>query len=265
MTISVVLCPHCGVELELTANDGGGDRGGLLGRGARDWSGLADLGGMHRQPQHTFERAFRSYNQGPGASAQQHWREVRYEEPARAASVQADVQVPALQAIVSGFFLGAGVCVVGVLAIVLWGAAWAWWVPLAAGAVAGLATAGLSWSNLLVDSRALLRKSESFIADAEPEFKPESISVEVVDDASQRMTYDTLTHAPEVKRAFQALAGGRIPRLSTRMLQDVGIGSVVARTIMGELRAGAFVDFPNGENAGAELTARGRALLRKLS
>ena len=239
------------------------------------WDHLGDLGGdgpalavggMTRRPTATARGGWRSYHTGPGAATVDNWKEIRYEQPARAASVQADVQVPALQAAVTGLFVGAA-ATIGALWLTLHNA-WPWYIPPAVGGLAWLVVAGVMWSNLLTDSRALLRKVESYIGRDDDEPGPPenmSIRVETLEPESGRTTYDLLGHRDEVRRVFLALDAGRIARISRPEIIGLGISDYTARAILVDLKEGAFIDYPNGPTAGAELTARGRALARKMA
>jgi len=234
-----------------------------------DYGAAVALGAMMRRPSAERSGGWRSYHSGPGAATVDNWREVRFEQPARAASVAADVQVPALQAVITGAFVGAG-CFIGALWLTLHNR-WGWYIPPAAGALAWLATAGLMWSNLLTDSRALLRRVESYIGrDLDRDGKvgpPETVSirVETIDPEQKQTTYDILNHRDELTRIFQALDAGRIARISRPEIIGLGISDYTARAILAELKNGAFIDYPNGPTAGAELTSRGRALARKIA
>jgi hypothetical protein len=82
------------------------------------------------------------------------WQEVTFEEPGRSPSPIADVAVPFLQAIISGILAGAGAAIgAAKLANVD---------PALIGSVVGLVVSGVVWSRLLVDTRRLLRKMETW-------------------------------------------------------------------------------------------------------
>ncbi len=266
-------CPHCGANLAVVSSESDLLPGAQFDRPAT-WDHMGDygagvaLGAMMRQPTATRSDGWQIYRSGPGAATVEKWREIRFEQPARAASVQADVQVPALQAAVTGLFVGAGFFIGALWLTIAKG--WAWYIPPSAGALAWLATAGLMWSNLLTDSRALLRKVESYVGrDLDGDGKvgpPETVSirVEAVEEKGHT-TYDILHNRAELARVFTALEAGRIARISRPALMEIGISDHAARVILNELKAGAFIDYPSGPTAGAELTARGRALSRKLA
>lgn len=262
-------CPHCGVRLAVVYGEDN-----LLPGYERPatWDHtpaqpLTDrvqaLGAMMRQP--TGESTYQTYRHGPG-TATAAWKEVSFEQPARAASVPSDVQVPLLQAVVTGLFVGAFVSIGGIWLAVRNG--WAWYIPPAAGALSWLVTAGLMWSNLLIDSRALLRRVERYVGHEDtpkPTVEPESVRAVVeTTEPDGRITYDDITYWPETKRVLEAYLNRRITRISRREIQSLRISETKATRIISDLENGDYIFYPNGKTSVSELTARGRALARRI-
>lgn len=270
MTASVFKCPDCGAELLVTVGESVvlPDYGGMTNFHREREQPYNAMPTMTRQPTRRARGGYRTYNQGAAAATLENWQSVSFETPARSATKEADVVVPLMQALITGAFVGAGVAIAGVGAVMA-GVNLPWWAPFPAGLVTTLATAGIRWGGLLDDSRALLRKVESYVGhDLDGDGAvgaPETVALRVETTDGKRMTYDTLAHLPELRLAFQALRGGRIAHLSRRALVDIGIGSDVARDILAELKDTKYIAYPDGDNAASVLTNKGRALSRALA
>ncbi len=266
---NLLQCPHCGQALELTVTAGGSF--------SRSGGRPATVGGSFPN----FERrgdiqrriARRPYALGAVAGTFDEWDELRFEQPTRPASREADVVVPLLQALVSGAF--AGVVVTGAAAGLAWRLAWpVGFVPLA-GLLAGVGVTWQRWELLLDDSRGLLRKVEEFIKRGDdgagvalaPQVQIEVQHVDANGGGVRRIEYDRLPVDVETLRhVFTAYMGGRC-QLSRRGLSDLpSIGKDRARDILAALEEAGYIGYPNGRNHpdGAELTSKGRAVAKSL-
>lgn len=81
-------------------------------------------------------------------------------QPARPARYEPDVLVPFLQAVITGAFVAVALGI-GAGVVAHW-QSWPWWYALAAAGGGWLLVAALTWSQLLADSRDLLRKVETW-------------------------------------------------------------------------------------------------------
>lgn len=216
----------------------------------------------------TRRQVARPYALGAVAGAVETWDEMRYEQPYRPASREADVVVPLLQALVSGGFAGAAV--VALVGAAAWRFGWAWPVAPLAGLVAGGGITWSRWERLLDDSRGLLRRVEEFIKrdDGEvPELAKMQVEVHHKDKAGavNRIEYDLLPLDEDALRhILTAHIGGRC-QLSRRGLGELpGIGKDKARDILAALEKAGYISYPNGRNhpEGASLTGKGRAVAR---
>ena len=268
-----MICPNCGADLELTVQQ----------RNARPWDApqhthtRAQSGGLGRVPTSSGRmQAARPYALGAVAGAAEQWDEVRFDKPARGASRESDVSVPALQALISGVFAGLAALVVGVGAVITW--ALPWWLAPLVGVACGLAVTWSRWEGLLSDSRDLLRDSETYVKRGDyitPE-QPQAAGVLRVDvrpvDAGGNYTggaiqYDALPiDAGELRAVLTAHVGGRC-NLSRRGVASLpGIGTDKARAILDALLTSNYISYPNGPTHpdGAQLTSKGKAMARTL-
>ncbi|MCD4738332.1 MAG: hypothetical protein K8R89_03620 [Anaerolineae bacterium] len=146
-----VNCPICGAQLSLIPS----------GQSTRN---LVSQQMQRVSAQRQARGGMRNYHRGAAAVASNwavdNWAEISFEEPARSASKEADVVVPLLQSLITGgiaaLFVGS---VAGGLAIQ---SGWSWHTPLLAALAGGAVVTSIMWSNLLSDTRSLLRKIETY-------------------------------------------------------------------------------------------------------
>jgi hypothetical protein len=276
--MSTFTCPHCGARLAVVSGELDLPAGAQFDRPAV-WDHMQPgapgallpgisvsprvqaLGDMMRAP--TSTATYSTYNYGSAPASQ--WQEVTFEQPARAASVPSDVQVPALQAAVTGLFVGAGVFVAALFFTLR--NHWVWYVPPIAGALAWLVVTGVMWFNLLADSRGLLRRVERYTR-KEPgrSPEPEEWEVKVTTETSPgHSKIDGLRHRDETKQALGAYMARQIDRLSRNELRRLGMSSTVAGEVLADLESAGFLCYPKGKTSVSELTAEGKKLARDMT
>jgi len=197
--------------------------------------------------------------------------EARRVQPARDASVAADVAVPALQA------LGCGIAA----AMLATGAAiwqvWPWWLPLATlGTVAPVV-----WAILLVDHRrALWRIEEIFGADLDgdsqagpPEPEPPTRLDVSIEDPDGQPRHGLFVDLPAGMTADQFIEFARQVADGDSLAQGrwTGGGNLLSRaqfdSLMQRLERAGLVDWrdPTAPARGRQLTARGGKILAKIA
>jgi hypothetical protein len=183
--------------------------------------------------------------------------------------VQSDVIVPLLQAIVTGIFCGVAV---GILAGVLFDAMFRH--AMAAAGVTVLVVTGVMWARLLDDSRRLLRSMETLTRrDLDGDGligQPETLRVEVSEPGDGGYGGIVISDLPVSREVLashaRSVAGGAHKWSRRDLASHPSIGSDRARQLLEALEAGGFLHYPDGRRHpdGAQLTARGRALMRGL-
>jgi hypothetical protein len=209
-----------------------------------------------------------------GAMEEEAWEAVAYRAPSRAATREADVMVPMMQAVITGVLGGAVVLMASLGAVVARG--WPWWaVPVCSGGAA-LAIATAQWLRLLGETRALLVREERWerpqgLGDREQGTGiRETLRVEIKEEAASggvRWTIDELPISREQLGVIARAVQGRAKRWSRRDLVTFhGIGEERAKQILADLEAHGYLTYPKGRNhpEGAQPTAKGRALFNAL-
>lgn len=181
-------------------------------------------------------------------------------EPARE-PVREDVLVLVAWAGITGLAIG-----LGAVPLTMW-QSWPWWTP------AGVAAGGfaISWLMLLADWRkALWRVEEITHADldgdkivGEPERKPDVVHIELEEQqqTGRRVRYlDLPVSDEEIHRVAVAVLLHQRP-FSRRALADL-LSDTKFRKLQRAMIEAGLAFYPGGPNAGAELTAAGRAILR---
>ena len=257
-------CPCCGQQLTVT----GQGRGGLPG---------LSRGGMLRYEQDVTMAVGWPGQTWPGQTDPgPDWRET--ETPARQPTREGDVTVPALQAVISGAFVGAlgGGLALGVTVA----AHWPWYVPPVTGLAVGLLTASERWFGLLDDTRRLLRRIETWgtpspVHGGTPARETPTLRVELADNpggtpgqlsAGERMAWFELPCTEGQARAVAkaVLAGTR--KLTRRDLAGVGgLSDQKARELLTALEQAGMTRGRGHDPAGAELTPAGRAMFKQLA
>lgn len=224
--------------------------------------------GIMRDPDQV--RRFRDYGQGAaGAAPVPAWSEYSVETPGRSPSPVADVVVPVLQAVVSGLLAGGGAAI---------GAAKLTEVdPALAGGMSALVVAAIVWLKLLVDSRRLLRKVETWtrqdldgdglVGDPEHETVRTRIETHHQTPGGTHWINDDLSVSRDELRRIFAATKGDAHQWSRRSIGRLpGIGDDRARDLILELERLGFVTYEGNRNRpdGAQLTAKGEALQRGL-
>jgi len=192
------------------------------------------------------------------------WQAIRYEAPTRAATLAADVLVPAAQAAVTGCAVGALAAVL-ILALQLDVTGWA---AVAVGCVA----AAVAWLWLLRDARRLLRTSETLTRRDAGELPPspaaDSLRLEVQTDGGRHWLLDELQ---TTRDKFNTWARAALAGRSLAQGAWTGAGGCFSRgeydrLVAALVRAGIlrYVN-PNAHAQGLTLTAAGRATLRRIT
>ena len=195
--------------------------------------------------------------------------EFSREQPARAASMESDVWVPAAQAGLAGLAGSISLCVT-----VAW--SWPWYTPLLA---AGCVMCG-TWGYLLADHRRLLRSVERVVnrdldrdgtigepaPAVDPEPGPTTIEVTVPRGQSNSVYFLETDVEPETLRGFcRAVTSGRA---GLAVGAWVGAGRPFSRpqydTLMNELTRAGLVENAGG-NQGRQLTRAGRHVLARIA
>jgi len=176
--MSVYLCPHCQRSVKVIPLSGGGDPGGQWERGQR------------------FDFAVGPGRLPKGAS------EYARETPAgRTDNLVGGLRLPAGQAAITGVVAFALASVVAVLR-----GGWQWWEPVIIGVVVGC----VSWFYLLLDSRRLLRTSETVTAD--PSAAAFSVEITLPPSEGKKMLFAQFSGCkPEHLRRFATAAIDGIP------------------------------------------------------
>jgi len=183
--------------------------------------------------------------------------------PARPASLEADVVVPALQALITGIVAAVlSMAIAGALHVPRWPT-----VGLAVGVLAW----GLAWAWLLRDHQALLWQVERTTGldldrdgDVGPPPKPRVVTAEVIEHQPRRIRYvDVPLSDEELKRLAHAVLGPGA-EFSRRQLPDGLLSTEQYGAVVEAMtRGGLLVWRGRGPNAGVELTGAGRAFLRQ--
>jgi len=183
--------------------------------------------------------------------------EFSRETPVRDASVESDVRVPLLQALVTASVAG----LLATLGVALRG--WHWTTPV----VVAVVTFALAWWFLLLDHRKLLRRVETLVgADLDGdgqignEFRIEI--TEKLSDGRTRMKFCEFPGRPrDVQRFALAALNGQLTvhgnhRLSRRTFEQLR-DEALARGLL------AWVN-PEARNQGVELTRVGRRVFERM-
>jgi len=196
------------------------------------------------------------------------WHAITYTTPTRSAAVQADVLVPVLQSIISGALAGLVVLVAGLALRTPAGAA------LAAAGAAAVVVAAFAWMRLLRATRDALTARETITRrDDGPqviEAQADRLRVEVIERAptgAQSWTLADLPASREVlTRICRNVAGGGMQLSGRDLARLPGLSRDRARELLAAFYDHGLTHYPNGRNdpAGAQWTARGRALSRTL-
>ena len=187
---------------------------------------------------------------------------VERRTPARPASVESDVLVPAIQAAISGLLAGLLAGIVGLVA----GAER----PATIGAVAGAVVLASTWALGLRDRRALLWAIERTIGadlDGDGDVGPperEPVRIEVVDRKRKAIRFLDVDLSDEQLAGLARTVlrpGGTFSRraLPSGLVSDEQYSALVAQL----LAAGLLAHRGRGLEAGVELTAAGRSWLRR--
>lgn len=291
-------CPHCGACLTVTAEDA------LLGDGYADPLIAATMrqmgiGGPRAGSQrYTTQRPAvqvrgRRVAGRPGASGmtagagwwEEGYTEARFEQPARQPTTQGDVQVPVLQALISGAIVGG--CTLALFGGVALAWRWPWPAVVVPTMAAALGTTAALWFNLLEDSRRLLRKLEIYTQTdldgdgltGEPLTQRERLDVTVTtnppgapDDGKVYPGGKVTFHSLPIDRArLLTLAGevddGRRKWAARSLAGCAGLSVSEAAALVEAMLSAGFLRYRNGQKnhpQGHELTGAGRALIRRV-
>lgn len=199
---------------------------------------------------------------GLGAAADSGVSLAEFVQPARAATVSADVVVPLLQSLVSG---GAAAALT-VLPTIYFDLSWL--APLLA---FSLAVTGV-WLKLLAESRQSLWQVERYqrepVESAAPTTKPTEISVRLAVSDRQSVRYAHLPIEHEkLKTVARGLLGGRSFAVSTWCGNGKPLSRSQFETLREWLLSNGYAQWRDGANRqlGIDFTARGQALLKGLS
>jgi hypothetical protein len=223
--------------------------------------------GIGREPDQVTR--YKDYGQGAALDAAPvpSWSEYSIETPGRSPHPVADVVVPFLQAVVSGILAGAGAAIgAAKLANVD---------PALIGSVVGLVVSGVVWSRLLVDSRRLLRKVETWTRQdldgdgvAGDPGKQETIRLELHDQTEpggQRTLFEDL---PVNTHTFKTWAESVVNGRSLSVSSWTGSGGSFSQseyedlmTAMAKARVVEWVN-PRYKRQGRQLTTMGEHALR---
>jgi hypothetical protein len=206
-----------------------------------------------------------------GARETERWNEIRFEKPTRAPTREGDVIVPALQAVISGALTAAGVGFVTTL-LAIW-QHWPWYVVPVGAFAGGLTMAILQWTELLNDSRRLLREVETWIREdldgdghvGEPEDDGVHLEVGREREDGKSAFFADLPISPV---AFTTWARAAVNGMSLAQTSWTGSQGLFSRSEYDQLlafltRAGVVAWCnPDAKAQGRELTRSGRAALR---
>lgn len=238
--MSTTTCPHCGRQIELT-------------KANTRSTALA----MWHQRQ-TFESAVPAIAQAHPAPQ---FSEAERRAPARAASVESDVLVPATQALITG-----AVSLIPGIALTIW-LEMPWYSPflIAGGVIA------LFWLYLLDAHRKLLWSVETIInrdIDGDgAKGNPKPARVEVAVKAHRHTELDDLPGPVDALREFaQDVYSGRVT-FSERGARKSGYGATAFKELRTTFinRGWATWNVPGEARQGVKLTAKGRAVMHGLS
>ncbi len=188
-------------------------------------------------------------------------------------NVEADVLIPAGQALVIGAAAVIGTLTLATPLAIL--AGWRWWIPPAAGlALGGLAFTAAAVTLTLDHHRDWRGPNARVVHDYEVDreavepLDPEILRVELTRDGGRRMDYIDLPGTPAQLRT---LALGPLNGKGTGEAAWTGAGNPFSRSEYAALRAAmlqrglAAWTNPDHHAQGWELTAAGRAILRKVA
>jgi len=203
-------CPSCGAELEVRV------------LGEMDVGMIAQpmmRYGMRRMP-HAQRRLAQQRPLPPwvmgamaGAMTEEVWDRERYRAPGRQPNVNADVEVPLQQAMITGAMIGVLGVFVALAGMYAW--AWAWYAPLVWGVSTGVPSMVIAWFWLLVEQRRHLWRSEEFEREVDPATPPERFEVggirprAAVEMAGHGWVVGPSGRDPEAIRRMQE-AGGKV-------------------------------------------------------
>jgi hypothetical protein len=193
------------------------------------------------------------------------WTAHTFETPARPPTLSGDVAVPALQATICG----ALAAILAGAAILATDAPLSGWAAVGAGAVVTAA----SWGWLLADHRRLLRTRETYTRRDAHELTPEPdrLRLEVQQDRGDGRAHWLMEDLPTDRARFLAWARAVLGGRSVAQGGWIGQSGPFSRSeydalLAAMLRAGVLRwRNPRAHAQGAELTAMGRATLRKLT
>jgi len=186
------------------------------------------------------------------------------QQPARMASVESDVQVPFLQAVICGAVVGLLALVVGTPLAVR--EKWAWWVPPGAVCLAFTVVMALAWGIFLGAHRKLLWLVEEVTSqdlDRDGQTgEPAEVHVWVTEpDKRQAKKVVLPLSEQEMQQVAKAVLRAGLP-LSRRGLKGVLSDGKFRRLYDTLLEKGWVIHKEGGPNAGVELTYAGRAVLQ---
>jgi hypothetical protein len=198
------------------------------------------------------------------------WQSVEYRTPVRAATREADVIVPVMQAAITGVLGSVVIGIAMVAARLQWRCPW-WTVPLVA-VIAGCLITAAQWMRLLSETHKLLVKVKRLERPVDlgtpGTATRETLQVEIreVGDTNVRWTIDELPISRQQLAAIARSVRSGAHRWSRRDLATSGIGDDRAREILAALEQYGYLAYPNGRNHpdGACPTAKGRALFGAL-
>jgi len=200
-------------------------------------------------------------------------RETQRQAQARV-SWDADVIVPAGQALLIGSGVGVGTFVLA-LAVTIW-QGWRFWLPLAAGGASGGLAFAVASVGLTMDHRRLLWAAEAALGvdldgdDVAGKPDPEILRVELLERSNgrQRLAYIDL---PGDRSQLRTLALGLLNGRGTNQAQWTGTAGPFTRSEFEAIRAALiernlanWID-ERHHNQGWELNAAGRAIMAKLA
>jgi hypothetical protein len=199
------------------------------------------------------------------------WQSMETHSPARAASREADVYVPALQSAITALVAAIVAGILTVVASAMRG--WPWWTVPAAMTGAGVAVFGWQWARLLEQSRALLvrtqrwERPEAGLQPARSDVDRLRVEMHTVEEGVKRWTIDELPVSRVQLASIARSVEEGVHRWSRRDIASYpGIGEERAKALLTTLEQYGYLAYPEGRNhpEGARVTAKGRALFRAL-
>ena len=224
---TVFSCPACGAGLRVDAMGAGSGSGGGWERGREYAFGAGKL---------------------PAGAAEY----SRQTPTGRTDNIEGGLRLPLGQAAITGAVAVALACVVALLR-----GGWAWWEPV----VIGVAVFGLAWFYLLIDSRQLLRTSETVTA--EPSAAAFSVEITIPKDGGKKVVFAQFEARPEhVRRFAQAALDGRLT-----VYGGHGLSRGIYQRLRDESLRRGLLAWQNSDHhaSGVELTRAGGHVFRLLS